>query len=67
MRGREKDGPGRGRGTKPEELSEHLWTVAGAVEMGELGEKSPWGVRGFSWFTVLIWVSSIQTLFSIAT
>lgn len=31
---------------------------------GGLCEKHPWGIREYSPFTVFLWVSSIQTLFS---
>ena len=31
---------------------------------GGLCEEHPWGIREYSPFTVFLWVSSIQTLFS---
>ena len=65
----EREGKGRAKEGVSNEIGRALW---GPLDCGwgskdgggGLCEEHPWGIREYSPFTVFLWVSSIQTLFS---
>lgn len=65
----EREGKGRAKEGVSNKIGRALW---GPLDCGwgskdgggGLCEEHPWGIREYSPFTVFLWVSSIQTLFS---